>query len=170
MSKELSKLELLENKGKLSRVDVNISVNFMDKLGVADVFGTKYTLKTPEAFLDRIAKLGIETKGVHYKSDSWFNELSEEVEIEVVITPEEGLVDELLIVTPTVEELIVETPIEPKEVGVVKATLDLAFIESLKNNKQDKEALDKYARETFSIELNQSLTLKNMIKDLEAKL
>lgn len=166
MNKTLTKLELLSQKGNTHRVDTNISVNFMDAFGVADVFGTRYTLKTPEDFLHRISVLGVNTKGAVYQNKSWVlsNDKQEVVAPEVV--PE---------ISPTEEVVHVETPITEEPVIVEEITvptlptLNTTWISTLKNNKQDKEALDKYASETFSIALNQSNSLKNMIKDLETQ-
>lgn len=171
MNKTLTKLELLSQKGNTHKVDTNISVNFMDAFGVADVFGTRYTLKTPEDFLHRISVLGVNTKGAVYQNKSWVLSNDKQEVVEVVISE---IVPEII---PTEEAVVhVETPIteEPvivEEIAVATLpTLNTAWISTLKNNKQDKEALDKYASETFSIALNQSNTLKNMIKDLETQL
>ena len=47
---------------------------------------------------------------------------------------------------------------------------DWAWIDTLKNNKADKEALDVYALEEFNVILNQSKTLANMIKSFKKEL
>jgi len=53
---------------------------------------------------------------------------------------------------------------------IVPATVDWKWIESLKNNKEDKVKLDEYAQKEFNIELKRSMTLKNMIADFKEQL
>jgi hypothetical protein len=53
---------------------------------------------------------------------------------------------------------------------VLPATVDWKWIESLKNNKEDKVKLDEYAQKEFSIELKRSMTLKNMVIDFKEQL
>jgi hypothetical protein len=56
------------------------------------------------------------------------------------------------------------------EEKVEAATPNWEWIESLANNKADKEALDVYALEEFDIKLNRTKTLANMIKGFKAAL
>ena len=67
------------------------------------------------------------------------------------------------------KEVVVVTPVEVEE-KVEAATPNWEWIESLANNKADKEALDVYALEEFDIKLNRTKTLANMIKGFKAAL
>lgn len=66
------------------------------------------------------------------------------------------------------EEVKEET--EDSSLIVLPATVDWKWIESLKNNKEDKIKLDEYAQKEFNIELKRSMTLKNMIADFKEQL
>lgn len=70
-----------------------------------------------------------------------------------------------------IEEVIVEKEavIETKEVSEDYG-VDWEWVESLKNSKYDKIALDEYAAEKFDITLNRVMKIENMIKDFKEKL
>ena len=66
------------------------------------------------------------------------------------------------------------TPVEKEEAPVEEAkeakSPDWEWIDSLANNKDDKELLDVYALKEFNISLNKSKTLANMIKSFKKEL
>ena len=73
----------------------------------------------------------------------------------------------------TVEEAPVEIAKEEESTSVEEAAVvspDWEWINSLANNKDDKELLDVYALKEFNISLNKSKTLANMIKSFKKEL
>jgi len=76
---------------------------------------------------------------------------------------------EQLLNKETVKEVVVVAPVETEE-KVEAVTPNWEWIESLANNKADKEAFDVYALEEFNIKLNRSKTLANMIKSFKKEL
>jgi hypothetical protein len=76
---------------------------------------------------------------------------------------------EQLLNKETVKEVVVVAPVETEE-KVEAVTPNWEWIESLANNKADKEALDVYALEEFDIKLNRTKTLANMIKSFKKEL
>ena len=75
------------------------------------------------------------------------------------------------VVAPQVAEVAPVKEEAPAEEAVKDAkTPDWGWIDSLANNKDDKQLLDVYALEEFNISLNRSKTLANMIKGFKAAL
>ena len=67
------------------------------------------------------------------------------------------------------KEVVVVAPVESEESPEAKSP-DWEWIDSLANNKEDKEALDVYALKEFNISLNKSKTIANMIKSFKKEL
>lgn len=65
---------------------------------------------------------------------------------------------------------IVSTEVVEDEAPVVVKEPDWEWIATLKNNKDDKLALDKYAEAEFGISLNRQMKLDNMIKAFKEEL
>ena len=81
----------------------------------------------------------------------------------------EQLLNKEVVVVAPVEVVVVVAPVESEEAPEAKSP-DWGWIDSLANNKADKEALDVYALEEFEVSLNKSKTLANMIKAFKAAL
>ena len=150
MQKQMSKRQLISclNTGT-SKLDVNMTANYVGEFGCADVFGTKFVGNNSEDLLNNLSKLGINISGVSYQEPFWYIGESVEEYIE-----------------PVVEDVVVEETQEEVVQLEEEKTIDWDWIDTLKNNKSDKATLDKYA-EDFNIKLNQRNSLKNMIIDLK---
>lgn len=159
-------------------INVTISVNNMTEFSLADNFGTKYKLSTPEAFLERVSLITKkDLSDFTYSSPYWTNEPSQ-----VVVEPQEqaseSVLEESEASVPQVEETFSEAVTEVIEEPIVEALLaseepkqpDWKWIESLENNKEDKLLLDDYADKEFSIKLSRTKKLSNMIIDFKAAL
>lgn len=134
-----------------SNIDVNRALVQDNPLKLFDVFGTHYTATTFEGFKHNLEKLTRQDlSSWKYDEPYWISGVVEEV------------VEELPAELPPVEEIKVPTSIETE--------VDWEWISSLENKKYDKQKLDKYADENFSIKLNQRNTVDNMILDLKNQL
>ena len=155
MQKQMSKRQLISclNIGT-SKLDVNMTANYVGEFGCADVFGTKFTGNNSEDLLGNLSKLGIDIGEVSYQEPFWY--IGESVEEYV-----ESVVQEAVVSVPDV-------PIVETEVTNETETPDLEWVSTLKNNKEDKAKLDVYA-EKFNVKLNQRNTLKNMVSDFKKK-
>ena len=67
-----------------------------------------------------------------------------------------------------IKEVLEDEEVEDSEEA--SSEVDWEWINSLENKKYDKEKLDKYAEEKFSISLNRRNTLENMIVDFKEQL
>ena len=134
-----------------SNIDVNRALVQDNPLKLFDVFGTHYTATTFEGFKHNLEKLTRQDlSSWKYEEPYWILGVVDEV------------VEELPAELPPVEEIKVPTSIETE--------VDWEWISSLENKKYDKQKLDKYADENFSIKLNQRNTVDNMILDLKNQL
>lgn len=95
----------------------------------------------------------------------FFGEVEESPKAEPLIElePTQEVVDVEEVVLE--KEDLVETEEVSEDYGV-----DWEWVESLKNSKYDKIALDEYASEKFDITLNRVMKVENMIKDFKEKL
>lgn len=141
-----------------NNIDVNRALVQDNPLKLFDVFGTHYTATTFEGFKHNMEKLTRQDlSSWKYEEPYWISGVVEAVDV---------------VVEKVVEELPVElTPAEEiKALTSVETEIDWGWIGSLENKKYDKQKLDKYADENFSIKLNQRNTVDNMILDLKNQL
>lgn len=124
------------------------SKSFLLKLN--DKFGLDYDVV-------RSQRRGQKFTLIWWESDETKPEDKKEELVKVVI--EDALED--------VEE-VVDTKVEASEEASLEVNWE--WISSLENKKYDKEKLDQYAEEKFSISLNRRNTLENMIVDFKEQL
>lgn len=160
---KLNKKEFLTEL-KSNRIDVNMSTYMENAFSFSDAFGTKYnysSAKEMKARLELIIKESLEQWS--YEQGYWISSKVEsktasviEKAPEVIKVKEEEEEEE-------VKEVVIETNTSNKAV-------DWDWINTLKNTKEDKKALDEYAEDDHSIKLKRTMSLENMIKDFKEKL
>lgn len=149
-------------------INVTISVNNMTEFSLADNFGTKYKLDTPEAFLARVSAITKkDLSDFTYNPPYWTNEASKAV-VEPQEEASETVLEESEASVPQEEETLSEAVTDTSNVETKQP--DWKWIESLKSNKEDKLLLDKYAEKEFGIKLSRTKKLSNMILDFKAAL
>lgn len=156
MQEKLTKRQMIM-KLNPCKIDTNITANFMGEFDVADVFGSKIKCGSASKLLSTLKQLGADIEGITYEDPFWY--LGSKIVEDII---EDDLVEE-----------IVETPLEDTLIEEVTTkeenTVDWEFIASLSNTKTDKIKLDEYAM-LFNVKLNQSNTIKNMVKDFKKQL
>ena len=140
------------------KIDVNMTRYLNKEFTFSDVFGTKYTYDNA---MDMKARLELLTKSClsswDYSQGYWCkgNNASQTSPVkedkQVVVAPKE-ITEVKSEATPPVKEV------------------DWSWIETLKNNKEDKKAFDEYAEGDYGIKLKRTMSLENMIKDFKEKL
>lgn len=167
MSKEMTKNKLVKALNTVgTKLDTNMTGNYMGEFGCADIFGTKYKGTNPTDLLSNMKALGVDVSGVSYDKPFWY--IGEVLE-EGIPVKEEPL-DDTVEDEPVEEVFEAPLPVEDNlvsEPSVVEDP-DWEWISTLKNNKTDKVKLDAYA-EKFNVKLNQRSTLSNMISDFKDK-
>lgn len=155
---KLNKKEFLTEL-KSNRIDVNMSTYMENAFSFSDAFGTKYnysSAKEMKARLELIIKESLEQWS--YEQGYW---MSSKVAPKTVSVIEKA--PEVISVKEEVKEVVQETSTSTKSV-------DWDWINTLKNTKEDKKALDEYAEADHDIKLKRTMSLENMIKDFKEKL
>lgn len=167
---QLTKKEFLEQ-FKSNKINVNLSVNYMDEFGLADNFGTRHKLTSSEAFLAELEKITKEDlSGYCYINSKWTKETLV-VESEEIPSVNEAVSEEVVTIVPEEVEVLSEALVEPAtDIEKVVTEVNWAWVEGLNSIKSDKLKLDQYAEENFGIKLKRSKTLKGMIKDFKEAL
>ena len=155
---KLNKKEFLTEL-KSNRIDVNMSTYMENAFSFSDAFGTKYnysSAKEMKARLELIIKESLE---------QWSYEQGYWISGSISSKPEPIL--EKVSEAPEVKEEVKEVV---QEVNTPTKSVDWDWINTLKNTKEDKKALDEYADADHSIKLKRTMSLENMIKDFKEKL
>ena len=158
---KLTLKEFLEkvNNGK---VDVTRTVHNDLEFVVFDVFGTKYEASTADGLLFNLENL------TRTPLPTWSYHKPHWVKGEVVVDVEDKCF------TNRSEQIQAETevaePLITLEPTVEKKEVKWDWIDTLRNEKDDKEALDIYAEKELGIKLNRRKTLSNMIASLKEQL
>jgi hypothetical protein len=125
----------------------------------SDSFGTKYhysSAKEMKARLELIIKESLEQWS--YEQGYWMSSK---------VAPKAASVIEK---APEVIKVKEEVKEVAQEINTSTKSVDWDWINTLKNTKEDKKALDEYADADHSIKLKRTMSLENMIKDFKEKL
>ncbi len=146
---------------KSNRIDVNMSTYMENAFSFSDAFGTKYnysSAKEMKARLELIIKESLEQWS--YEQGYWMSSK---------VAPQTTTVTEKAPEVIKVEEEE-EVKEEVSEINTPTKSVDWDWINTLKNTKEDKKALDEYADADHNIKLKRTMSLENMIKDFKEKL
>lgn len=143
----MNKKEFLTSLG-CDSLDINKSCSVLQDFDLADRWGTRFHLDTPEDMLHKLSELGCNVVNASYVKPEWF------VRKESLKSPE------VIEVSP---EVIPEDVLEKVEETSAPLSVDWGWVDSLSDTRENKKALDEYAA-TFDVSLRRNMKLENMIK------